>query len=146
GHSAENGSWYVQELVPGFNAQAPSTRVITQMMKFNERQAGAAMNGGKNWSEDVMGALYKDSKGWQARIAGSGEEGKALVQEVRSMTEKNRFLTPHANDIIHGDYQHYNALVSTPRRERLSAIVDWDYVGRGDRGIDLSRLLYDGYV
>jgi hypothetical protein len=146
GYSAQYGTWHMQEVVPGFNAEAPTTRLITQMMKFNERQAGTALKGQKNWSDDVMKSLYRDSRGWQNRIANSGEEGKALVQEVRSMTEKNRNLWLPTGDTVHGDYQHYNALVSGGRKERLTAIVDWDYIGRGDRGIDLSRLLYDGYV
>lgn len=146
GYSEKYGTWYVQELVNGFNAPAPSTRLIAQMIKFNERQAGAALKGQSNWSDDVMNSLYHDSRGWQETIARSGPEGKALVQQVRSMTEKNRNLQLPSGDIVHGDYQHYNALVSGARKERLTAIVDWDYVGRGDRGIDLSRLLYDGYV
>jgi len=113
-------------------------------MILNNNAAGKALAGGKNWSEDVMNALYKDSKGWQKNIAASGEEGKQFVAEVQAMVDRNRFVNPVASDIVHGDFQHYNALVD--KRGKLTAYVDWEGAGKGDRGIDLSRLLYDSYV
>ncbi len=144
GYVQDKGSWYTQEFLPGIPAPAPTQRLSTKMMLLNDQAAGKALKGGMNWSEEVMGALYKDSKGWQKNIAASGEEGRSFVEDVQSMVAPNRFLNPTANDIVHGDFQHYNALVD--RKGRLSAYVDWEGAGKGDRGIDLSRLLYDSYV
>ncbi len=53
----------------------------------------------------------KIQKGWQKNIAASGEEGKQFVAEVQTMVDRNRLVNPVANDIVHGDFQHYNALV-----------------------------------
>lgn len=139
-----HGSWYVQEFLPGFPSPAPTERLVSQMLRINERQANAGAKLHRNWSDEVMDALYKDSKGWQKNIANSGPEGKAFISEVSAMVDRNRFLVPRTGDIVHGDFQHYNALVS--RTDRLTGYIDWDGAGKGDRAIDLSRLLYDAYV
>ncbi len=144
GFTPGKGSWYTQEFLPGQPAPAPTESLISRMMVLNEMAAGKALAGGKNWSEEVMNALYKDSKGWQKSIAASGPEGKTFVADVQSMIHRNRLLSPQAGDIVHGDFQHYNALVD--RNGKLSGYIDWEGAGRGDRGIDLSRLLYDAYV
>ncbi len=123
---------------------APTDQLISRMLILNNNAAGRAVAGGKNWSEDVMNALYKDSKGWLRNIASSGKEGKQFVADVQAMVEPNRLVNQVASDIVHGDFQHYNALVD--RRGKLNAYIDWDGAGKGDRGLDLSRLLYDSYV
>jgi hypothetical protein len=138
------GSWYVQEHLPGRPAPVPSATLIGQLVKMNDRQAGKALNNENNWSDRVMSVLHKDSLGWQRNIAASGPEGAALVKAVRAATEKDPTFIPRSNDIVHGDFQHFNALVTG--KDRLSGYIDWEGAGNGDRSIDLSRLLYDAYV
>jgi hypothetical protein len=138
------GSWYVQEHLPGRPAPVPSATLIGQLVKMNDRQAGKALNNENNWSDRVMSVLHKDSLGWQRNIAASGPEGAALVKAVRAATEKDPSFIPRSNDIVHGDFQHFNALVTG--KDKLSGYIDWEGAGNGDRSIDLSRLLYDAYV
>lgn len=90
-----------------------------------------------------MTAVHDDAHGWLNRIASSGAEGEALVRDIRSLISRDAF-TPRTTDIVHGDFQHYNALVS--KNDRLTGYIDWDGAGSGDRAIDLSRLLYDVYI
>lgn len=144
GFTDGKGSWYTQEFLPGIPATQPTDRLISRMLILNDAAAGKALAAGKNWSDEVMGALYRDSKGWQQNIAKSGEEGKQFVDDIQKLVDRNRNLSATTGDIVHGDFQHYNALVD--RRGKLSAYIDWEGAGRGDRGIDLSRLLYDAYV
>lgn len=144
GYAPSHGSWYVQELLPGVPAPAPTGRLINGMLQFNDRQAGGALTGSHNWSDDVMNVLYHDSQGWQKHIAESGEEGKELIQRVQGLVDRNRSLTLKNDDIVHGDFQHYNALVN--RNGKLSGYVDWEGAGRGDRGFDVSRLLFDAHL
>ncbi|MBX9572623.1 MAG: aminoglycoside phosphotransferase family protein [Candidatus Obscuribacterales bacterium] len=137
------GSWYVQEKLDGIPAPAPSDRLIGQMVRMNERQSGNAA-GGKDWSDQIMSALHRDKFGWQNRIASASPEGAALVADLRKTYLRNSELNLRKNDIVHGDFQHYNALVS--KHDRLTGYIDWEGAGKGDRSIDLSRLLYDAYV
>jgi hypothetical protein len=138
------GSWYVQSLLPGKPAPFPSDALIGQMAKMNDRQAGKATTTNNDWSQQVVDAVFHDSKGWQKRIANSGPEGKQLVEDVRAFVEPYRNFQPRTNDVVHGDFQHWNALVG--KDDRMTGYVDWEGAGNGDRAIDLSRLLYDAYV
>lgn len=144
GYAQGKGSWYLQEFLYGTPAPAPTDKLIGSMLQLNDIAAGKAVGSGRNWSASIFHALYDDSKGWKQRIASSGAEGRSFVSDVQRLIEPNRNVTASAGDVVHGDFQHYNALVHNDGR--LSGYIDWDGAGRGDRGIDLSRLLYDSYV
>jgi len=144
GYTQGHGSWYVQELLEGKPAPAPSDRLIGQMVNLNNRQKSNAVLGTEDWNKGIYDALYSDSHGWKGNIARSSEQGRHLVDSVQRMIEGARLETPRGGDIVHGDFQHYNALVG--ENDRMTGYVDWEGAGRGDRGIDLSRLLYDAYV
>lgn len=139
------GSWYVQEFLPGTPAPWPSRPLIDQMVSLNDRQASRCVDSGINWSHRVLDSLFRDSQGWQKRIAEFGADGVALVQAVRSRVEQYADFSPTGADIVHGDFQHYNALADG-ENDRLTGYVDWEGAGCGDRAIDLARLLYDVFV
>ncbi|MDR3613301.1 MAG: phosphotransferase [Candidatus Obscuribacterales bacterium] len=138
------GSWYVQTLLEGKPAPNPTDKLIGQMLKLNDRQAGKAIAGSQNWNDKVYDSLFNDNLGWQKAIGRSGEEGKDLVRRVQALAGNSRLFVPRAEDIVHGDFQHYNALVSST--DRLTGYVDWEGAGLGDRSIDMTRLLFDSYV
>jgi hypothetical protein len=138
-----HGTWYMQELLPGIPAPVPSDRLIGQMMKLNDRQAENAIVGSENWNQKIMSALHDDANGWKKRIARTNQEGADLVGRVESFVA-GASHDLRSGDIVHGDFQHYNALVSPS--DRLTGYVDWEGAGAGDRSIDVSRLLYDAYV
>jgi hypothetical protein len=138
------GSWYVQELLPGKPALVPSDKLIEQMVALNSRQAGKAISDSENWTEKVLSQLRDDKFKWQKHVAASGPEGADLVTRVQTLIAKNSLTVPRGGDIVHGDFQHYNALVSS--NDRLTGYVDWEGAGQGDRAIDLSRMLFDAYV
>lgn len=144
GYTPSHGSWYIQEFLPGRPSQRPTDTLIMGMLRFNDRFANRGLSESKNWSDDVMNTLYHDSNGWQKHVSEWGDEGKELVQNVHNLVDRNRSLTLNAGDIVHGDFQHYNALVH--RNGRLSGYVDWEGAGRGDRGFDVARLLFDAQL
>jgi hypothetical protein len=142
-HTPPYGSWYVQELLPGKPAPTPSDRLIGQMITLNDRQAGKAIAGAQNWTAKLMDELASDKSGWRSNIRRAGDEGADLVAKVEKFIG-GAVHSPTSGDIVHGDFQHYNALVSPT--DRLTGYVDWEGAGTGDRSIDTSRLLYDAYV
>lgn len=139
-----SGSWYMQEVLPGRPAPVPSDRLIGQMVHLNLRQTNQAVQGMTDWNDKITGAVLQDSLGWKKNIAASGADGAALVTRIEELLGGKAPAFTHAGDIVHGDFQHFNALV-TPT-DRMTGYVDWEGAGRGDRTIDLSRLLYDAYV
>jgi hypothetical protein len=138
-----HGTWYMQELLPGTPAPVPSDRLIGQMVKLNDRQAEKAIAGSEDWNQKVIAALHDDAQGWKKRISQFNPEGADLVKRVESFVA-GASHDLRTGDIVHGDFQHYNALVSSS--DRLTGYVDWEGSGVGDRSIDVSRLLYDSYV
>jgi hypothetical protein len=138
------GSWYMQEFIPGTPAAGPSSKLIGELSALNERQTGKAIEGATDWSGKVMDSLYHDSENWYDRLASSGQNGWELAAKVKDLTAPNRSLALRSSDIVHGDFQHYNALVN--KSGNLAAYVDWDGAGRGDRGFDLARLYTDACV
>ena len=113
------------------------------MVKLNDRQAEKAIAGSDDWNKKVMAALHDDANGWKRRISRFNPEGADLVRRVESFVAGSSHDL-RSGDIVHGDFQHYNALVSSS--DRLTGYVDWEGAGTGDRSIDVSRLLYDSYV
>ena len=144
GYHQHFGSWYMQEFMSGMPAGGPSSKLIGDLTSLNERQAGKAIEGATDWSGKVMGSLYHDSDGWYRRLAESSQDGWALASRVDRLTARNRSLALNSSDIVHGDFQHYNALVN--KNGSLMGYVDWDGAGRGDRGFDLARLYTDAHV
>jgi hypothetical protein len=138
------GSWYMQEVLPGMPSPAPSQKLVTQLARMNDHQAGKAVEGAANWNDRIVAALHSDSNGWKKNIAAASTDGANLVARVEELTGSKAPEFAHADDIVHGDFQHFNALISPA--DRLTGYVDWEGAGRGDRTIDLSRLLYDAYV
>ncbi|HEY9760317.1 MAG TPA: phosphotransferase [Oculatellaceae cyanobacterium] len=139
-----HGSWYMQEVLPGMPSPVPSQKLVNQLVQLNDRQAGKAVEGASNWNDRITTALHEDGFGWKKHISGASTDGANLVARVEELTGSHAPEFVHTDDIVHGDFQHFNALVS--QTDRLTGYVDWEGAGRGDRTIDLSRLLYDAYV
>jgi hypothetical protein len=162
GYAPGIGTWYIQSFLPGMPAPYPSPRLVEQMIEFNDRLAHSAPApavSGVNWQAHVRRALYldggnqhrgtgayfEDPRNWIASISASGADGLGLVEAVLRFVEPHSGFRPHNTlDIVHGDFQHYNALVG--QEDQLTGYIDWDSAGFGDRGLDLSRLLYDCFV
>jgi hypothetical protein len=145
GFTPDLGTWYIQEFLPGIPAPWPSLELVSQLIELNRRQEGRSLGEGYNWSQTVREVLYADSRKWLQRIAAHSLEGAALVHRVRSMLAAFCDFAASDRDVVHGDFQHYNALVAHDS-EQLTGYVDWDGAGFGDRAFDLARLLYDVYV
>ncbi len=142
--TAPHGSWYMQEVLPGIPSPYPSDKLIGQMVELNGRQAGKAFDGLTNWNNKILSAIHHDSLGWKRTISSASPEGADLVRRVDRILGRLSTRELRESDIVHGDFQHYNALVSST--DRLTGYVDWEGAGKGDRSIDLARMLYDSYV
>jgi hypothetical protein len=146
GYNEEIGSWYVQEFLPGIPAPWPSRELVDQLISLNSRQSGAAVtNSVVDWSQVIRTTLFGDEQLWQKNISASGVDGQGLVDSVYELVRDYENFQGVSSDIVHGDFQHYNALVEGDN-DKLTGYVDWEGAGSGDRAIDLSRLLYDVYV
>ena len=149
GYMDELGSFYLQEFLPGVPAAKPTLELVRAMIKLNARQAGKGLGEGINHTQKVINILFEDGcdcdgRDWLKKVAGFSADGEQLVAEVRRLIEPYAPFHGRTDDIVHGDYQHYNALVDDAGY--LVGYVDWDNAGYGDRAIDLARLLYDVYV
>jgi Phosphotransferase enzyme family len=140
------GTAYVQQYLDGVAAPFPTTRVVNQLIKLSEGFRNRAQPGSADLSAQVRDTVLHDAQGWQAAIAKFSPDGRELVSEFEQLVAPYRTFRGRTTDIVHGDFTHHNALVDDPATDRLTGYIDWETAGRGDRGYDQARLLFDVYV
>ena len=134
--------WSIIECMPGSDA-AMTPRIAEQMTQLTDRQRNLGVllpPDARDWNAHIEDELF-GSRPMSEKVAAASPEGAALVEQVDAAVAALRGAMPGAHDIVHGDYQHYNALEDAAGN--VTAVLDWDGAGRGDRGIDIARLRMD---
>jgi hypothetical protein len=142
GSKTDLPQWSIIERMPGSDAEL-SPQLADQMVAFTARQARRGpilAPGTRNWTRHINDELF-GSREMSSIVAGASPEGRALVEQVDAAVAGLEGRVTESRDIVHGDFQHYNALQDS--RGNLSAVIDWDGAGCGDRGIDIARLRMD---
>jgi len=143
GYFSDIGTFYLQQFLPGLPSPLPTHKLVVQLLELNNRQESSCHQRGRNHYDLLQRTLWEDAQGWQKRIKGFGPEGFDFLLRVWPLF-MDRQIAGRTTDVVHGDFQHYNAMVT--EEDVLTGYVDWDFAGYGDRSIDLTRLLYDCYV
>jgi hypothetical protein len=128
----------VQELAPGVPPATTDQRLVAEMVELSGRCAGLLADR----PELPPPALYLRHSGpgfcLHEPLAGSGRRTARLLDWVRSVgVERDIADGP---DLVHTDFHPGNVLVDDGR---ISGVVDWDGIGRGDRALDLVVLRFD---
>ena len=128
----------VQELMPGAAPAVIDRHLVERLLVVN-----AAMAGLLDQAPDAPGIdLYLRTSGpgfcLHEPLAGYDRRTARVLDWVRDVgAERN---TADGTDLVHMDFHPGNILVSDGR---ISAILDWDGAGRGDRRLDLVTLRFD---
>jgi aminoglycoside phosphotransferase len=142
GELDEHWTYGVLSLLPGSPAQSLSPEQAQQLVAWIELQAGQARPAEPNWSWYVRAVVFEGESGWSASLRTYSPATRALLQRADHSVAGLEASCSEAADIVHGDLALDNLLVAGGR---LSGIVDWDAAGRGDRALDIAKLLYYCY-
>ncbi len=134
------GTWYLQEFLEGEPAPLMDIGLVREALHITDRGADRGRATAYDYAARVQGFLRGDEFGWRAAVASHSPAGQALVQRADSLLARCRGLSVGEHDAVHGDLTQRNLLVSQSRK--LIGCVDWDLAGRGDRSLDIARLLY----
>jgi hypothetical protein len=126
----------VWELLPGAPPRVMTPALLDAALALNQSQAGAAPPG----TPPVLLHLLDDGPGFclHEPPRAHGERTRRLERWVSSVGSR---YPDHlvGDDVVHVDFTPQNLLVSG---DRITAVVDWDGAGRGDRRFDLVTLRF----
>ncbi|MFE9250494.1 phosphotransferase [Streptomyces sp. NPDC007088] len=130
----------VQELLPGAPAERLDHRLLDQALDLLDRQAG--LLAGRPDVPRVPLHLDQDGPGFclHEPLRLHSPRTAALERRVRAV-EGPRLLA--GDDAVHVDFHPGNLLTVDGR---VTAVIDWDGAGRGDRLLDLVTLRFGAHA
>jgi hypothetical protein len=128
----------VQELRPGSTPTTVDGGLIEAMLELNSRMRGLVASGPDAPAIDLY--LRTSGPGFclHEPLAGYDRRSARVLDWVRDVGAERD--TADGTDLVHMDFHPGNILVHDGR---ISALVDWDGAGRGDRLLDLVTLRFD---
>ena len=138
------GDWTycIQNALPGSAARSLTVAQARQLIAWIELQAEQGLATEPNWSHYVHAVVFDGESGWSESLRAYSPETQALLGRMLSRVERSRDERLVAADSVHGDLALENVLLDNGQ---VSGIVDWDAAGRGDRALDVAKLLYYCY-
>jgi aminoglycoside phosphotransferase (APT) family kinase protein len=130
--------YQVQELAPGVPAGRLAGRVVADVLRVVETQAGLASPTDRDWSEYDRRVVFAGESGFAARLRGFSATAAALVDRLDAWAAPWRDTRWPATDLVHGDLNPDNILVADGR---VSALIDVEALGAGSRVHDVATLI-----
>jgi hypothetical protein len=128
----------VQELLPGEAPSVVDRALIEAMLELNMLMLG--LLGAEPDAPQIDLYLRTSGPGFclHEPLAGYDRRSARVLDWVRDVGAERDMAD--GTDLVHMDYHPGNVLVQDGR---ISAVVDWDGAGRGDRLLDLVTLRFD---
>ena len=140
-------AYYLQEFVPGRRLAEQragaylSGDAVETMLQLNGLQEGLAPSvrpSGQGWSDYLEACLWGEDHEWAALEALADPAVDELLADVRRVLGSSRRDVFVRDDLVTGSFEPHNVLVD---RGTVTAVVDLDAAGDGDRIIDMAALL-----
>ncbi|ADB33268.1 aminoglycoside phosphotransferase [Kribbella flavida DSM 17836] len=124
----------VQELMPGTTVERVDHHLLDQLLELNALQAGRLAG-----SEMAPLPTYLHEDGPGFCLHGPLREFSARTADLERRISAVGPEVFTGDDAVHVDFHPGNLLQTDGR---ISAVIDWDGAGRGDRGLDLVTLRF----
>ncbi len=135
-------AYWLQTELPGRPPTTLSESQLRQLLDLIELQAGQAISPEQDWSGYVVAVVFEGESGWAGSLRDHSHGTREVLARLERLVAGKRAAVHRTADIVHGDLVLDNVLVDAGR---ISGIVDWDAAGRGDRALDLAKLLFSTY-
>ncbi|SDT46750.1 aminoglycoside phosphotransferase family protein [Microlunatus soli] len=129
----------IQQRLPGSSPERVDAGLVVQLVDLVETLRG--LSGTGSVAPEVNLHLTSSGPGFcvHETLSGYDARSRRLLGRIR---EIGRDAPPeHGDDLVHLDFHPANVLVDDAGR--ISGLVDWDGIGRGDRRFALVTLTFD---
>jgi len=135
------GTFWLEDELPGQAIETPSTDQVNELLALIELQKGQTISAvqGQDWSWYAMGVVFRGDGGLVRYLMQFSTETSALAAQIEGMVLGLDGKALGNSDLVHGDFGISQVLAQD---QKISAVLDWDQAGYGDRAMDLVSLWY----
>ena len=140
--STDRGTYWLQTEMPGSPVVgAPTVGQITDLLRLIELQKGQLISEvqGQDWCWYLGNVVFRGEDGNVRALMQFSPQTSALVARIEGMVAGLDGKVLPKTDLVHGEMNLGQVLFEG---DRVSAVLDWDQVGYGDRTIDLVGLWF----
>lgn len=139
--SMDEGTFWLETELPGLPIERPTTGQITELLRLIELQKGQTISAvqGQDWGWYVTSVVFRGESGLVRVLMQYSPETSALAAQIEGLALGLDSKVLPNTDLVHGDLNIGQVLT---QGETISAVLDWDQVGYGDRTLDLVGLWY----
>ncbi len=139
--ATDRGTFWLEDELPGLATEKPTPEQVTALINLIELQKGKAISEvqGQDWGWYIQSAVFKGEGSLVRMLMLFGPETSSLAAQIEGMVMGLDNLMLEKGDLVHGDFTIDQVLT---QGQNISAVLDWDQVGYGDRLIDLVGLWF----
>ncbi|MDB5178614.1 MAG: hypothetical protein JWN01_557 [Patescibacteria group bacterium] len=140
--STDRGTYWLENEMPGGPAiGAPTAGQITDLLRLIELQKGQLISEvqGQDWCWYLANVVFRGEDGHVRVLMKFSPQTSALVASIEGLVAGLDGKILPKTDLVHGEMGIGQVLFTG---QSVSAVLDWDQVGYGDRTIDLVGLWY----
>jgi hypothetical protein len=138
----ERGTYWLQDVMPGAGVEGtPTVDQVRDLVRVIELQKDQAISEvqGQDWVWYIMDVVFQGSDGLVRALMQFSADTSALVSDLEGLVVGLQGKAVPKTDLVHGDLNIGQVLFSG---QQVSAVLDWDQVGYGNRTIDFAALWY----
>ena len=134
----------IQAMMPGKPCRKLNASMVRESIAINRLQTNLAGDLPPEWPSRVIDGVLKGFDGYCEieTLRRDSVETAALLETLQNLVVRHSAEIFIRRDIVHWDFNPGNVLSDGTH---IMGVVDWDGVCAGDRGFDLSTLLFYSY-
>ncbi len=139
--STSAGTFWLEDELPGKAITAATPGQAADLLRLIELQKGQTISAvqGQDWSWYAMGVVFRGDSGLVRYLMQFSTETSALAAQIEGLVLGLDGKALGNADLVHGDLNISQVLATG---DKITAVLDWDQVGYGDRAMDLVALWY----
>ena len=139
--SMDEGTFWLEAELPGLPIGKPGNGQITELLRLVDLQRGQTISAvqGQDWGWYVTSVVFRGESGLVRVLMQYSSETSALAAQIEGLALGLDSKVLPNTDLVHGDLNIGQVLT---QGETVTAVLDWDQVGYGDRTLDLVGLWY----
>jgi aminoglycoside phosphotransferase len=139
--SMDEGTFWLESELPGMPIEQTTVGQATELLRLIDLQRGQTISAvqGQDWGWYVTSVVFRGESGLVRMLMQYSPETSALAAQIEGLALGLDGKVLPNTDLVHGDLNIGQVLT---QGETITAVLDWDQVGYGDRTLDLTGLWY----